>query len=223
MTIESKSLIPRTVKTKDFRLEMKEANADGTFVGWASTYGNVDDGGDVVERGAFAEFLLTKDDRIRILYQHDSDQPMGSGAVQDTDTGLKLAGKLNLAVPYVRDAYEFMKEGVLDGLSIGFSILPGGATFDKGVRHLTKLKLWEVSVVTFGMNDRAVIDMVKAADLLPTIRDLEDHLREAGFSRLAAKAVAAGGFNALQKQRDAGAGSAQLLDLRNFLRSRVKT
>ena len=217
-----KNSLPQGIRYKDFRASFLTKTADdGTFAGLAASYGNVDDGGDVIEPGAFKEFEFTKNDTIRILYQHDSDLPMGQGKLEEAEAGLRIAGKLNLNVPRVAEAHEFMKDGVLDGLSIGYTVLPGGATFDKGVRHLTGLKLWEVSVVTFGMNTLARVEAVKSQierfEKFGTARDLEKCLRDVGFSKSAAAAIAAGGFKALRGGRDAQA-QGVLKDLRDALK-----
>jgi HK97 family phage prohead protease len=205
--METKTL-PHEMKSSDYRFELKAADDSGKFVGFASVYGNVDDGGDVIEAGAFQKFESTRDGNIRILQQHDDTLPLGQGKISDTEVGLKIEGQLNLKIPRVAEVYEFMKDGTIDGLSVGYTILPGGAAFDKGVRRLTSLKLWEVSAVMFGMNSLARIDAVKALDRIGTIRELEEFLRDAGFSLRKAKAIAKDGFAGLSAEnaalRDAG-------------------
>jgi hypothetical protein len=189
----------------DFQIEeFKTIEATGEIEGYAATYGNVDMGGDIIEHGAFKEFALTKDGQIRVLMQHQFSAWLGKGMLHENDRGMKLKAKLNIGVPRVREVYEFMKDGTLDGLSVGYDVLPGGAEMDKNVRRLTKLKLWEVSVVTFGMNPKALISSVKACDI-ETIREFEGFLREVGgFSKREATIIATRGFKALETQRDAG-------------------
>jgi hypothetical protein len=81
---------------------------------------------------------------------------------------------------------------------------------------LKALKLWEVSVLPFGMNELARVETVKTAGNIATIREFEDFLRDAGgFSVRQARAIAQGGFKALQEARDepdAGAAIARALD-----------
>ena len=51
---------------------------DGTFSGYASLFGRVDLGKDIVERGAFARSLRTAGPTsIRMLFQHDPNEPIG--------------------------------------------------------------------------------------------------------------------------------------------------
>ena len=160
-------------------LETKDLQESGSFEGLVSVYGNVDLGGDVVEPGAFKEIVKTRDGMLRILYGHDTRLPIGKAIVTDTHVGLALKGQLNLRVGKARDAYELMKDGTLDGLSIGFDILPGGASVsDDNVRHLSALKLWEGSLVTFGMNPAALVSGVKSIPQFETVRDVETWLRD---------------------------------------------
>ena len=166
----------------------------GTFEGYAAVFGNVDSGGDVIEPGAFREYVRTKDGKVRILRGHNPNVPIGVGETMQDSNGLHIRGKLLIGNPMADDTYELMCGGVMDALSIGYDILPGGATYlNSGVRKLTGLKLYEVSVVTFGMNELARVEAVKAATLLSAQhpRDLEELLRERdGLSARKAKASA---------------------------------
>jgi uncharacterized protein len=67
-----------------------------------------------------------------------------------------------------QEAYALMKRGVLKGLSIGFDVVRD--TVANGIRHLHELKLYEVSVVTFPMNEMASISSVKSDDSLANFR-----------------------------------------------------
>lgn len=177
-------------------------NDTGIFGGYASIFGNVDSGGDIVERGAFTEIDKTRDGMVRVLYQHNPLQPIGKAHVTQDERGLKFDGQLLLSTSKGRDAYEQMKFGILDGMSIGYDVLPGGSEMrGSGVRSLKSLKLWEISPVTWGMNAMARIDTVKAR----TRKEFERFLRdEGGFSRSEAKRIAAEGFRE-SGQRDVGA------------------
>ena len=186
-------------------MEVKELSDTGSFEGLASTYGGTPDlGGDIIAPGAFKEFKLTKDGQIRILDGHNPRAPIGKGLLTDTHIGLAIKGKLNLGVSQARNVYEMMKDGVSDGLSIGFDVLPGGQEIKDGIRTLTKLLLWEVSVTVFPMNESALIGNVKAASQITNIREFEDFLRDSGFSKAQAVAIAAGGWKTLQGRRDSG-------------------
>jgi len=205
-------------------MEIKEVTETGSFEGLASMYGNVDLGGDIVMPGAFKEFVKTRDGKIRILDSHNTRAPIGKGEVIDSHMGLVLRGTLNLKVSRARDVHELMKDGVIEGLSIGFDILPNGMNVrDDGVRELKELKLWEVSTVVFPMNPMATISAVKTAQQITTIREYEDFLREVGkFSKECAK-ILARSFKDLPGQRDADTKAATSPELLSFLDGISKT
>jgi len=208
------------IKTRDFAVEFK-ASEKGRFEGYASVFGNVDDGYDLIEEGAFKEFVRTRDDKTIVLWHHDMREPIGKADVFQDSQGLGFKGQLVLADPLAMRAYTHMKEGTIDGMSIGYDVLPGGADYTAaGVRLLKALKLWEISVVTFGMNSEARIDTVKGAQQISTIREFEDFLRdEAGYSHAQAKLLASGGWKALQQTRDGSGLEAAAKQLTEFLDS----
>jgi HK97 family phage prohead protease len=180
----------------------KAAGAAGEFTGYASIFGNVDLGGDIVERGAFKEIVKNDAGNVVVLWQHNTRQPLGVASVKEDDKGLAFDGSLVMEDPLARSAYAHMKAGSVCGMSIGYDVLPGGADMTEGgVRKLKSLKLWEISVVTFGMNPLAGIDAVKE---ITTIRELEGALRDGSLLLNAreAKAVASVAWPALCKARD---------------------
>lgn len=179
-------------KFLDFPAELK-AEESGYFKGYASTFGGApDQGGDVVLPGAFANSLVKGGyggRGVKMLWQHDSHNPIGvwDELVEDSK-GLKVAGQLAIKATQGKDAYELMKMGALDGLSIGYDTVIAEAGKGKIKRYLKQLDLYEISPVTFAMNPRASITQVKAAiELAQNEKELEEALREAGMSNSAAK------------------------------------
>jgi uncharacterized protein len=189
--------------------EFKAIGDSGRFTGYASVFGNVDLGFDIIERGAFKQFAKGRDGKIKVLNQHRMSDPIGVADVEQDDVGLKFDGQLILEAASARNAYALMKGGALDGMSIGFDVLEGGAeVMNSGVRQLKALKLWEISPVTFGMNPLAGIDSVKG---ISTIRAFEELLRDvAGFSHREAKAIAAEGYRGFAGLRDDDLSDAQI-------------
>ncbi len=145
---------------KTFKLEIKEFGEQGSFTGLAAVYGTVDYQGDVIEPGAFTKTLADKGSEVPILWQHDLNEPIGLGTVADSADGLQIKGSLALESPVAQKAYALMKAGVIKGLSFGFDTVR--REFEKGVRHLKEVKLWEVSLVTIGANNLAQIQGVKS-------------------------------------------------------------
>ena len=182
--------------------EVKADEAARTIEGWASTFNNVDQGKDIVMPGAFAKSIKgTK--ALPMLWQHRTDQVIGVwNEFEETDKGLRVKGRISETV-LGNDAYTLTKDGAVSKMSIGYGTKKYEIDQTKGVRKLIELDLYEVSLVTFPMNDKADITRVKAAH--DNERDFEDFLREAGYSRDAAKIITARGFKALGGQREAEA------------------
>ena len=62
-----------------------------------------------------------------------------------------MRGRLNLAVARAREIHALMRDGAVDGLSIGFRVERASPDRASGLRRLEKLDLWEISLVTFPM------------------------------------------------------------------------
>lgn len=188
-------------------LDIKELRETGEFEGYGSTFGGEPDSyGDVIAPGAFKESLAdhkANGTMPKLFWQHDRHEPIGKWLeANEDDKGLYLKGKLNMGVQRAREAYELLKEGDIDGLSIGYRIKAYSVDTDTGVWTLEKLDLKEVSVVSIGANDSATISSVKAAkaayeltDKLKagdrlTEREFETWLKGLGFSNSQAERAA---------------------------------
>lgn len=186
-------------------LRFAPGGTEGEVTGYGSAFGVQDMHGDVVQSGAFAASLARHKaggTMPAMLWQHDPAEPVGvwQSAVEDA-RGLKLSGRLNLDTVRGREAYSLLKQQALNGLSIGFTVEQGGAEVDRrtGVRTLTAIDLWEVSLVTFPSNRSARVTGVKSPVHLENREQLETLLREAGLAKAAARAVTAGGWAGLVK------------------------
>jgi HK97 family phage prohead protease len=175
----------------------------GEFEGYGSVFGVIDSYNEVVDKGAFAD-SLAKNGLPKLLLQHSTWMVGGIYLeAREDERGLYVKGQLNLKVNAAREAYELLKQGALTGLSIGFRTLEEEINRETGITHLKRVKLYEVSIVTFPANEAATISAVKSAP--DTIRDFEDFLRDAGkYSQQDAKLIASKGFNALLKHREGG-------------------
>lgn len=148
----------------DSVLEVKsDESGDGrTIVGYASTYGNRDRGGDIVQKGAFAK-SLEGGKLPKMLFGHDPMQPIGKwDSYIDDETGLILTGRLADTVKG-NEIASLIKMGAIDSLSIGFAIKDYALTDSGTTRILKEVDLWETSIVVFPMNISAEITAIKAA------------------------------------------------------------
>lgn len=93
----------------------------GIFSGYGSVFGNVDDGGDIVEPGAFTKTIAEGFERVKILALHnDSLLPIGRPLeVREDSKGLYIKAKIS-DTAMGRDVKVLLKDGVLNELSIGY-------------------------------------------------------------------------------------------------------
>jgi HK97 family phage prohead protease len=141
-------------------------DAEGTFEGYASVFNIPDTGRDIVMPGAFTHSLAKRGLRgVKLLWQHEPAQPLGTWlALKEDARGLKVRGRLNLEVARARELLALMREGAVDGLSIGFRTERAASDRKSGVRLLKQVDLWEISLVTFPMLPQARVTCVKRRD-----------------------------------------------------------
>jgi len=176
----------------------KQASIDaaGVFKGYASTFnGPVDSFGDVIAAGAFAETLKKhKSDGTSpaLLWSHSPSDVIGRWTSLTEDAhGLQAVGKLTLDTVKGSEAYALMKDGAL-GLSIGFAAVKSKYDRASKTNTLSKIKLFEVSLVGIAANPAAKITHVKSG--ITTVREYEDAIRDVlGYSRRESKKLAGGG------------------------------
>ena len=144
-------------------LRLKSLENDGTFSGYASVFNYVDLQQESIEKGAFTQSLKNWQDLDqfpKMLWQHDPKAPIGRWLeIREDAYGLFVKGQLLLDVQQGREAYTFLKEGVIDGLSIGFQILK--ARRGNTGRTIQEIDLHEISLVTFAASPKAKITSLK--------------------------------------------------------------
>lgn len=185
--------------TKSVPFELKrEPDADGTIEGYASVFDVVDNGMDVVAPGAFRK-SLGSGRKVRMLWQHDMAQPIGVwDEIREDEKGLYVKGRISKDVAKGAEAIALYKMDAIDSLSMGYRTIQASAEGNGRVRRLDEVELWEISAVTIPMLD----DARASVKSIRTIREFENALRDAGFSKREAKAIAADGFNGLADRRD---------------------
>lgn len=185
--VQSIALDVRTAMTADvLDLEVRFSTDDaGTFTGHAAIFDEKNDHGEIVRRGAFARSITehhARASRPPMLWSHRPDEVIGVWTdVREDATGLAVRGKLITEITAGREAYERLKAGAVNGLSIGFRARQQqrGAG---GVRILTDIDLVEISLVAMPSAGRARIQHVRCA---PSLVDLS------AFTRAVARTSAA--------------------------------
>ncbi len=214
---------------KQIAFKAEAVKDDGTFSGYGSVFGNVDSYREIVAPGAFKSSLAaikSAGDPLPVLWQHNPDQPIGGYTdLGEDERGLKVSGfLLKDDVALAREAYALMRARVVKGLSIGYYVRADSYDEKSSIRTLTELDLREISVVTFPANEQAQVENVKAAfqqmlkaGQLPALKDFEDFLREAGFSKTQAAFIANNGLSKLYRGEPDGEKGEDVLDaLRGF-------
>ena len=145
--------------------------------------------------------------------------------MHEDNKGLYVEGRLLIEdLQRAKEAHVLMEHKVVSGMSIGFETI--GEEIDKQnrIRKLTKVKLWEGSIVTFPANEEAQVEAVKSllrSGDLPDLQTFERFLREAGFSKTQAVAIAGRGLSHLLRSESEGVSeadqaSALLADLKSL-------
>lgn len=182
----------KVVKQFSFEVaEIKEESSDngnvGIIEGYASTFGNVDLGGDIIEQGAFAKTIREKKGVWPLLLDHDPRKHVGwnTEAVED-EKGLKTKSEILLITEEAKNRYELAKRAAKlktkMGMSIGFNIVKADPDKENpGVRRIKEVKMWEHSLVAFPMNPKATVSAVKGFDDEHAQKIIE-MLKKAGYS-----------------------------------------
>lgn len=193
---------------KALEFEVK-AEGENSFSGFASTP-DLDQGGDIVVKGAFGRTIAQRGHKLKMLWNHKADaMPIGRYTkVEEREGGLYVEGKIS-DTSAGRDVMTLLKDGAIDSMSIGYAVKDADYNED-GVRVIKDLDLFEVSLVNFPMNEKAVVTGVKSVDA----RNLENVLREAGYSRSQSKAIANAGIKSL---REAGQEVEELAEIKAAL------
>ena len=156
--------MPQRLKRRGLDVPLSAQPGSGVFSGYASLFNQRDASGDIVVPGAFHQSLLRRPaEDIRMLFQHDPAEPVGTWLeVRETERGLYVLGRLNKNVQRGRELLALLESGGIDGLSIGFKTVSARKDKMSGARLLTKIDLWEISLVTFPMLDGARVSAVKS-------------------------------------------------------------
>ncbi len=144
------------VRTLTLQIKSDSLKDDGSFVGVATTFGNIDKAGDRIDPAAFDSSVGGS---VPILFSHDPAIPVGLGSLEKSGDGILLKGQLNLETVAGREAYSNLKAGIIKALSIGFQLVK--SALEGTTRVIKQGVIREVSLVLFPCNDRAQVLSVK--------------------------------------------------------------
>ncbi len=143
------------IKTCNAILNYKAYKEKLIFSGYASFFNIVDKDNDVMVSGCFKNSFNSIQD-VKLLWQHDASKPIGLfHKIQEDSKGLYVEGEILTQIQQGKEACTLINEKIVDGLSIGFELRD--KFFDKGIRYICDVELWEISIVTFPANNHARI------------------------------------------------------------------
>jgi HK97 family phage prohead protease len=151
-------ICPFEVKAVD-----KNTDPDNFIIdGLASPYGNIDSYRDIVMPGSFTTDIISKGSGRPILWQHNRNEPIGKGEIEDQTAGLACRIKLPKKDTFVSGRVIPQVEiGSVTGLSIGYRTIKEEWDDATRVNRLLEIELKEISLVTFPANDNARITAAK--------------------------------------------------------------
>ena len=154
--------------------ELKEGE-NGIVEGYASTWTKTPDSyGDIVIKGAFTDTLKKRKATghpFPLCFNHDFDQIIGAVfEAEEDDYGLKIKASF-LNTPAAQEKRELVKEGIVWQFSFAYSVLgweePTEEERKQGIfNKLTKLELYEVSLVPVPANQTAIVTDIKKDDTI---------------------------------------------------------
>lgn len=175
---------------KEIPTFIKQYDEDqGVVEHFVAIFGNLDDGGDIIEPGSFRKTITERGRRIKVLDMHQTDsvlrvigKPIGLREASRSELtpevleyapsatgGLLATTQYALKTDNGRNVFELIKGGFLPESSIGYDPItvsyeklkmPDGS--EKTVRLLKEIRLWEYSNVIFGMNPATVVVSAKS-------------------------------------------------------------
>jgi HK97 family phage prohead protease len=152
-------------------VEMVSQNEEGAiFEGYGNVFEIRDLGGDIVKKGAFKQTLMHKKNRVFLQADHKYNITdfLGVAYMEEDDKGLKTKMVINTKTRLgqeTADNIKFCLEHSLPiGLSIGYDVVQDFFDSQTKSRIITEVKLYELSVTLFPMNQASLIESAK--DLL---------------------------------------------------------
>ena len=155
---------PAEIKAAAFKLT--DLDFEGrTFEGYAAFFNNVDAYGDIIHPGAFVKTLVERGQKVKLLWQHDTAEPIGRPLeLREDGSGLFIKAIIS-DTARGRDALALLQDNAINEMSIGYDAIRGGVDYTKvgedTLRNLRELRLWEVSLVSFPANEMAQVTALK--------------------------------------------------------------
>ncbi len=171
------------VEFRSFTTELRVDAAKRKIFGLANVFGNEDSFGTVFDKGAFKKTIRAKFaggmGKIKFLFNHDPFSVLGVlTRLREGEEGLEFEGEVS-ETSLGNDVLTLVQDKALTDNSIGFrrQRTEIDDSDDKNpVVHFTQVELFDVSPVTFGANDLAVIGGVREQLGLATVDKIVEEI-----------------------------------------------
>lgn len=153
------------LKEKVFHIKTVDDTSESSFhfEGYATTFGNTDLEGDIIEKGAFDDSIKRKS-VVPLCFNHDRNKVYGKLELSIDEKGVISKGTFNTNDPDAAKVKDLLKMGALDSMSIGMYVddyEPVDKERPFGGWHVKKAQIAEVSIVTVPANEEAKVSSVK--------------------------------------------------------------
>jgi HK97 family phage prohead protease len=189
-------------KYKSFELKAQD---NGTVAGYFSTYDETPDSyGDIIKPGAFTETIKKRAESghpFPLCFNHDFSAVIGAvKTIEDRENGPYIEAEF-LDTAQAQDVRKMLQSGAIYQFSFAYDVLgweePSPEQRKQGIFNiLTKLEVFEVSVVTVPANQNAKVTEVKSS---------EPETKQGKRNRKADEDIIRNCINALQSLLDDGA------------------
>lgn len=170
-------LFSKLLGSEGSKMQVKEATEEypnGSMTGYAAVFNNVDLGGDVMVPGSFQKTVAENLPKGNIKLYDSHRIYAGTEAIlgvvkraEEDAYGLNVTAAFS-SVQSAQDVRMKIKEGILSSMSFGFDIIRDSVEtlntngLAERVRKILEVRLYEVSVVAWGMNPKAYIAGAKS-------------------------------------------------------------
>lgn len=145
---------------------------EGILEGYAAVWNSVDSYNSRFQRGCFKKTLENRTHKIKLLWNHNKEQPIGKLLeIREDDHGLFVRAQLLLDIEQARNTYTLAKNAAIDCFSFGFRTIKD--KFENGVQVITEVMLGEISPVVFEANPSSKITDVRSDNFMDTDEQLE--------------------------------------------------
>lgn len=185
--------LPIHYKQLALKVEDNDSDEEGSRIikGYAAIWDKVDSCGDLLVKGCCDKSLQERgpesqtNRKILLLNQHKMTEPLGKPVVlKSDDIGLYFECTID-DIQRGKEALTQIKSGTINQVSIGFNyvwdkcefkenVLIDGVTYPE-VFMVKEIVLWEISLVSFGMNEYTSVTTKSTSE---EIKSLQDEINE---------------------------------------------